>query len=168
MDPISERAAQILETSKHVLMPLSELYHSLTTEGLMVWTSPEMFEYLLSEDNRFDIFEGLADTELMRLSGLSDISAYGLLAGPLVMLRQRGTSPEIVQHDLLNHLKEMNAALEVAWNMRPASDTEIESELLQLLMMGDMLERELKRTLQLDVPAHQSGNEENLNPGDLQ
>ncbi|MBN2004275.1 MAG: hypothetical protein JXA21_13050 [Anaerolineae bacterium] len=168
MDPISERAAQILETSKHILMPLSELYHNLTAEGLMGWTSPEMFEYLLSEDNRFDIFEGLADAELMRLSGLSDISAYGLLAGPLVMLRRRGTSPEIVQQDLLNHLKEMNSALETAWYLRPTGDAEIESELLQLLMMGDMLERELKHTLQLDGLMHQNEDEEDVHPGDSQ
>ncbi len=168
MDPISERAAQILATSKHILMPLSELYHNLTTEGLMVWTSPEMFEYLLSEDNRFDIFEGLAGAELLRLDGLNNTNVYGLLAGPLVMLRRRGTSPEIVQQDLLNHLKEMNAALEAAWNLRPAGDAEIESELLQLLMMGDMLERELKHALQLDVPVRRNENEENLNLRDSQ
>lgn len=165
-DPISERVAQILETSSHILMPLSELYESLTSEGLMVWTSPEMLEYLLSEDKRFDIFEGLADTELMELTSINNMRVQGLLAGPLVMLHKRGTSPEAVQQDLLKHLEEMNAALEVAWHLRPEDDTDVEAELLQLLMMGDMLARELKHVLRPDIPPHHDTDAESLDPGD--
>jgi hypothetical protein len=50
--------------------------------------------------------------------------------------------------DMLLHLKEMNKALETAWNLRPTDNPEVEAELLNLLMMGDMLEREIKRALE--------------------
>jgi len=49
---------------------------------------------------------------------------------------------------MLLHLQDMNKALETAWQLRPEDNPEIEAEILNLLMMGDMLEREIKRALE--------------------
>ena len=55
--------------------------------------------------------------------------------------------PEALKKDVLHHLHEMNTALETAWQMRPDDDPEMEAELIGMLMMADMLEREVKSSL---------------------
>jgi hypothetical protein len=147
-DPITNRIAQILNLSPHVLVPFEELYDQLTVEGLMVWMTPELLEQLIASDTRFEIYEGLADSELFNPLVQAELQARGLLGGPLVMLRERGTTTEEIMLDMLLHLQEMNKALETAWQLRPDDNPEVEAELLNLLMMGDMLEREIKRALE--------------------
>jgi hypothetical protein len=49
---------------------------------------------------------------------------------------------------MLLHLQEMNKALETAWQLRPSDNPEVEAELLNLLLMGDMLERQIKQALE--------------------
>lgn len=147
-DPITNRIAQILSLSPHVLVPFEELYDQLTVEGLMVWMTPELLEQLIVSDARFEIYEGLADSDLFNPLVQAELQARGLLGGPLVMLRSRSTTTEEVMLDMLLHLQEMNKALETAWQLRPDDNPEVEAELLNLLMMGDMLEREIKRALE--------------------
>lgn len=147
-DPISNRVSQILTESVHILVSLEEVYDQLTNEGRMVWMTPELLEQLLTADARFEIYEGLADSELFNPLIQSELRARGLLGGPLVMLRERASTTEEVMLDMLLHLQEMNEALETAWQFRPQDNPEIENELLNLLMMGDMLEREIKRALE--------------------
>ncbi len=146
-DPISNRAAWILGESEHVLVPLDELYDRLAREGLMVWMTPDLLEQLLMSDERFEVYEGLADSDLFNPMVQSELQTRGLLAGPLIMLRERASSTQEVMLDMLLHLQEMNTALETAWQLRPEGNPEVEAELLNLLMMGDMLEREIKRAL---------------------
>jgi hypothetical protein len=146
-DPITSRVIQILSESSHILVPLDELYDRLANEGLMVWMTPELLEQFLVSDDRFEIYEGLADSELFDPMVQSELQTRGLLGGPLVMLQERATSSEEVMMDMLLHLQEMNTALETAWQLRPDDNPEVEAELLNLLMMGDMLEREIKRAL---------------------
>lgn len=147
-DPITNRVARLLGESAHVLVPLDELYDELSNEGLMSWMTPQLFERLLMFDDRFEVYEGLADSDLFNPMVQAELQARGLLGGPLVMLRERGTSSEEVMLDMLLHLQEMNKALETAWKLRPQNNPDIEAELLNLLMMGDMLEREIKRALE--------------------
>ncbi|MGC9348060.1 MAG: hypothetical protein ACP5JG_07990 [Anaerolineae bacterium] len=147
-DPITNRIAQILMESEHVLVPVEAIYDRLASEGLMVWMTPELLEQLILTDERFEIYEGLADSELFNPMVQAELAARGLLGGPLVMLLDRGSTTEEIMLDMLLHLQEMNEALETAWNLRPADNPEVEAELLNLLMMGDMLEREIKRALE--------------------
>lgn len=146
-DPITNKVIRILSESSHILVPLDELYDRLANEGLMVWMTPELLEQFLASDDRFEIYEGLADSELFTPMFQSELQTRGLLGGPLVMLQERASSSEEVMNDMLAHLQEMNTALETAWQLRPEDNPEIEAELLNLLMMGDMLEREIKRAL---------------------
>lgn len=147
-DPITNHIAHILSKSAHVLMPLDDLYDRLANEGMMVWLTPELLEELLISDDRFEVYEGLADSDLFNPMIQAELQARGLLAEPLVMLRDRVSSTEEVMLDMLLHLQEMNTALETAWKLRPQGNPDIEAELLNLLMMGDMLEREIKRALE--------------------
>jgi len=64
--------------------------------------------------------------------------------------------------DMLLHLQEMNKALETAWQLRPEDNPEVDAEILNLLMMGDMLEREIKQALEsgsivVELGSHEKG-----------
>ena len=50
IDPITNRIMQILNESKHLLVPIEELYNALRGEGLMSQTSEEAFEHYCSCD----------------------------------------------------------------------------------------------------------------------
>ncbi len=91
--------------------------------------TPELLEQFLMSDDRFEIYEGLADSELFDLMVQSELQTRGLLGGPLVMLEERATSSEEVMMDMLLHLQEMNTALETAWQLRPDDNPEVEAEL---------------------------------------
>lgn len=146
-DPITNRIVQILEESEHVLVPLEELYDRLFSEGLMIWMTPELLEDLIFSDERFEIYEGLGGLEFFNPFIQAELTSHGLLGGPMVMLVGRDASSEDIMMDMLLHLQEMNKALETAWQLRPPDNPEVEAELLNLLMMGDMLEREIKHAL---------------------
>jgi len=149
-DPISNRVAHILYTSDRIVMPLQELYQSLAMEGWLTQIDAHMFEYLLAADSRFELLEGLNDTVLINSAFLTQFDIRDMFAGPLVMLRRVAASADVVLLDVLRYLQEMNRALEHAWRGRVARDSEIENDILSLLMLGDMLERQLKRSLRLD------------------
>ncbi len=164
-DPITDHISQILNEADHVLVPLEELHEQLTHEGLMTWMTLELLEQLLSEDDRFEIYEGLADSELFNPVVQIELQARGLLSGPLVMVRERVSSTEEVMLDMLLHLQEMNKALETAWQLRPEDNPEVDAEILNLLMMGDMLEREIKRALDtgsivVELGSHADANQD--------
>jgi hypothetical protein len=162
-DPMTNRIARILDESAHVLMPLEDLYDRLANEGMMSWMTPELLEGLLISDDRFEVYEGLADSDLFNPMIQAELQSRGLLRGPLVMLRSRATSGEEVMLDMLLHLQEMNTALETAWKLRPQNNPDVEAELLNLLMMGDMLEREIKRALETgSIVVQLDPNEENM------
>ena len=148
IDPITNRIIQILNESKHLLVPIEELYNALRGEGLMSQTSEETFEQLIVTDERFEVYESLGHSDLFHPTIQAELRARGLLTGPLVMLRERSANTEQIMHDVLLHLQEMNEALETAWQLRPEGNEEIEAELLNLLMMGDMLEREIRQAIQ--------------------
>ena len=146
-DPITLRAAEELAASSHILVPLHDLYQTLVSEGMMSRTNLEMFDYLLASDPRFEIIEGFGDLGILSETTQTQLELQGFWGGPLVMLRSRADEPHALRKDVLYHLREMNIALETAWQMRPADDPEIEAELIGMLMMADMLEREVKSSL---------------------
>ncbi len=149
-DPITDRAVYLLSKISHILVSLEELYLVLESEGLMAWMPFGLFVALMSADERVDVIDELGDYGLFESVLEEELEMRGLLHGPLVALRSRASSPEALMHDVLEHLQEMNQALEMAWYLRPDDDPEIEAELLDMLMMGDMLEREVKHALHLD------------------
>ncbi len=147
-DPITDYVAQIMIESDHVLVPLEELYARLISEGMVAWINPMLFEQLIYEDHRFEMYDGFGDSEFFNPMVQAEMEARGLLGGPLVLLRTRQVTDEELMLDMLLHLQEMNKALETAWQLRPSDNPEVEAELLNLLLMGDMLERQIKQALQ--------------------
>jgi len=147
IDPITQRAAEKLATTNHILVPLHDLYEALVAEGLMSWTNVEMFDYLLSSDPRFEIIDGIEDLSILSDTTQKQLELQNFWSGPLVMLRSRATKPYALQKDVLFHLHEMNIALENAWQTRAADDPQVEAELIGMMMMTDMLEREVKGAL---------------------
>lgn len=147
-DPITDYVAQIMIESDHVLVPLEELYARLISEGMVAWINPLLFEQLIYEDDRFELYDGFGDSEFFNPMIQVELEARGLLGGPLVLLRARRVTDEDLMLDMLLHLQEMNKALETAWQLRPSDNPEVEAELLNLLLMGDMLERQIKQALE--------------------
>jgi hypothetical protein len=151
-DPITDYVAQIMIESDHVLVPVETLYARLVSEGMVAWINPMLFEQLIYEDDRFELYDGFGDSEFFNPMVQAELEARGLLGGPLVLLRARRVTDEELMLDMLLHLQEMNKALETAWQLRPSDSPEVEAELLNLLLMGDMLERQIKHALESGTP----------------
>jgi hypothetical protein len=148
-DPITTRTAQILTESQHILVPVTDLYNRLVAEGLMSQIDLDMFVYLVASDEAFEILGGLEDLEVFSALLKAELEVQGFGSGPLVMLRDRAAEPALVIQDALAHVHEMNVALETAWKTRSANDPEAEAELIQMLLMSDMLAREIEGVLHL-------------------
>lgn len=155
-DPITTRAAHILAQLSHILVPLEDLYNDLVDEGLMAWISPEMFEYLISSDETFEVIEGLEELEMLTPLLRAELRLQGFWSGPLVMLRQWTAFPSLILEDLLTHLRDMSKALETAWQTRSPNDHVTEAELLNMLMMSDMLAREISGALHLYMKSEET------------
>ncbi len=148
-DPITARAAQLLEQSPHILVPVNELYSDLAAEGLMSQIDMDMFMRLIEADEEFEVLGGLEDLEMFSSLLRAELEMQGFASGPLVLLRKRARKPAPLIRDILAHLREMDAALEMAWRTHPTDDPEIEGELIQMLLMSNMLTREMEEVLQL-------------------
>jgi hypothetical protein len=155
-DPITARTAHILAQASHILIPLEDLYNALEDEGLMAWVNPEMFEYLIASDETFEIIEGLEALEMLTPLLRAELRIQGFLSGPLVMLRQWTAFPSLILEDLLTHLQDMSTALETAWQTRPPDDPVTEAELLNMLLMSDMLAREISGALHVYVESEET------------
>jgi hypothetical protein len=155
-DPITARAAHILAQSSHLLIPLEDLYNALEDEGLMAWVNPEMFEYLIASDETFEIIEGLEALDMLTPLLRAELRIQGFLSGPLVMLHQWTAFPSLILEDLLTHLQDMSSALETAWQTRTPDDPVTEAELLNMLMMSDMLAREISGALHVYVESEEN------------
>lgn len=155
IDPITKRIVHLLASSQHIFTPLTELYDTLVLEGLMSWFDLGTFEQFLASDEQFVLLAGLGDLEALVPILNIDLDIQDFWDDPLVMLRYRATSPQAVIQDVLYYMREMNAALEMAWHSRPEDDPMIEAELIGMLMMGDMLERELREALHLPALAEE-------------
>jgi hypothetical protein len=149
-DPITDRVAQILAVDREVFVPLERLYQILKNEGVMGHINIDMFEWLLTSDDRFEfienledeIFEGLIDPEVD-----AELEGLGFFAKrPLVKLGIRQATVVDMMDSLLRQLKRMNESLENAWRSQD-NDPEAREGLLHVLMMGDMLERQVRQLL---------------------
>jgi hypothetical protein len=159
-DPITTRTAHILAQSSHILVPLEDLYDDLVDEGLMAWISPEMFEYLIASDDTFKLVEGLEELEMLTPLMRAELKVQGFWSGPLVMLRQWTAFPSLLLEDLLTHLRDMSSALETAWQTRSPDDPATEAELLNMLMMSDMLAREISGALHVYMESEEPDAQE--------
>ncbi len=147
-DPITQRLAQMLRENENIFVPVGELYDRLAAQGMGVWMDEGLLVRLLMEDDRFIVLDGLEEALFSDDSLLAQrLRELGLLHGPWVVLSERVVSPSVVMADLLHYLRELNAALESAWQSMTGEEPEVAEDILNLLLMGDMLERQVKEAL---------------------
>ena len=147
-DLITRQLEQLLRESKNIFIPVGELYDRLAARGMSAWMDESLLMQLLLEDDRFIVLEGLEEALFSEDAPFSRrLRELGLLRGPWVVLSERIVSPSAVMADLLHYLRELNAALESAWQRMMEEEPEIAQDILNLLMMGDMLERQVKQAL---------------------
>ncbi len=153
-DPITDQTAYLLDIDAATFVPLDALYDELFMEGLMAWTDVYLYEQLLRTDERFEVLGGL--DELLfgeEIDTWHDLNVLDFLSGPWVRLRRRPISPEMVLHDLLLYLEDMNETLEVTWQYLPPGpgSEEARQDLLTMLMWGDLLERQIREALRRET-----------------
>lgn len=168
-DPITDYVVHLLSEAEHIIVSLEDVYLALESEGLMSRIPFDLFVELLATDERLAVMDGLGDSRLFAPVLQTELEVSGVLYGPMAMLRKRATSPEVLVYDVLLHLQEMNEALEQAWSRHANADPEAEAELLDMLMMGDMLERELKHVLKMNTyPQQLNRQRREVGNGDAQ
>ncbi len=144
-DPITNRVVQILTHNPETFVPLEQLYDALANEGLMTWTNLGTFARLLEVDERFDLIADFG--ELIAIEGPPAAwKSLGWLGGPWVLLHSRRNFPRKLLRDLLRHLHQINQEMERVWPQLP-NDPEVQANLISLLMLGDMLERQVQGAL---------------------
>lgn len=153
-DPITDQTVYLLEIDAATFVPLDALYNELYLEGLMAWTDVYLYEDLLRTDERFEVLGGL--DELLfgeEIKTWSELNVLDFLSGPWVRLRKRPISSELVLHDLLLYLQDMNETLEVTWQYLPPGPDAAEArrDLLNMLMWGDLLERQIREALRRET-----------------
>ncbi len=149
-DPITDQTAYLLEQDPSVFVPLDTLYDVLFEQGLMAWIDLETYYLLLLDDDRFEILEGLEEMIFgEEIDAWNGLNVLDFLRGPWVRLRTRIVSPEVVLQDLLVYLENMNETLEATWQYLPAGpeSEEAKEDLLNMLMWGDLLERQIREAL---------------------
>ncbi len=159
-DPITKHVFHILLKEKEVLVPLSDLHRRLLSEGMLLQIDPPMLEQMLREDSLFRVIHGIQDLKLLHLSAQAHLHNYNFINGPYVMLRLWDAYPPLVLHAVLRQMHDMNIVLEMAWKMKSDVDPAESEMLLHLLMVGDLLERELRQALSKQLPQHTSSAED--------
>jgi hypothetical protein len=149
-DPITDQTVYLLELDPAIFVPLETLYDVLFEQGLMAWIDVEMYRRLLSADERFEVLGGLDELLFGEdIDTWNDLNVLDFLSGPWVRLRKRVISSELVLYDLLQYLQDMNETLEVTWQYLPEGpdSKEARRDLLNMLMWGDLLERQIREAL---------------------
>jgi hypothetical protein len=153
-DPITDQTVCLLEIDPATFVPLDALYDDLFLQGLMAWIDVDFYEALLRTDERFEVLSGLDELLFGEdIDTWNDLNVLGFLSGPWVRLRKRAISSELVLHDLLHYLQDMNETLEVTWQYLPTGPgaDEARRDLLNMLMWGDLLERQIREALRRET-----------------
>ena len=149
-DPITDRVVRILTHNPETFVSLEQLYDVLVSEGLMAWTDLRTFARLLEVDERFDLILELAQMFTFENPLPAELGSLGMPGGPWVMLSSRRDFPRQLLRDLLSHLHRMNLTMEQAW-VKFSDNPRVQANLIGLLMLGDMLERQVQGALKTAV-----------------
>ncbi len=147
-DMITRHLERLLRESKNIFVPVDQLYEQLVAQGMGPWMDEDLLLQLLVEEGRFIVLDGLEEALFTEESLFSQrLRELGLLRGPWVVLGERILSPSVVMADLLHYLRELHTALEAAWQTMASEEPDVADDILSLLMMGDMLERQVEQAL---------------------
>jgi|YNPBryBLVA2012_1023415.scaffolds.fasta_scaffold01348_11 Asp-tRNA(Asn)/Glu-tRNA(Gln) amidotransferase A subunit family amidase len=138
------RVIEILETTPHFFVPVRDMWRMLRDEGTLP-ADLDLYTFYsrLAADERFEMIEGIdSNGELgENLSLLAE--AMGGLGGPQVKLASRLMTADDVFEGLRQSLRQLREALLGAWETRPETDAETDSQLLQAISAAEQLEQEV-------------------------
>ena len=147
--PLIARTIEILETDPDFFVPLKKLWLMLQGEGLALDIEMDDLGRMLREDERFEFTAGIDHTQgFDDTPGLADemrqeMEMLGFYGGERVKLASREIRAEDIFAAMARSMTRMNEALQGAWDARPEGDREIEDQLIDILAVGQKLEREL-------------------------
>ncbi len=147
-------AADLLLDDKDFVVPVKKIWLQLSLMGEAESLSFEEFTLMLQQDERFEVFDDLDDTQNDQLFGnkKSEWEELGYYFGPRVMLRERKPDRNEIGQILIEKTEQIFNNLKKAWDLRPTDDEEEEDQLLQALAST----QRLLRTLQSEFPNTQT------------
>ncbi len=148
--PFITRTIEILETDPDFFVPLKKLWLMLQGEGLALDIEMDDLGRMLREDERFeftagvDHAQGFDDTPELADEMRQEMEMLGFYSGERVKLASREIKAEDIFAAMSRSMTRMNEALQGAWDARPEGDQEIEDQLIDILSIGQKLEREME------------------------
>jgi hypothetical protein len=149
-DRTVNRIINILESDPDFFVPIKKLWLLLQGEGLALEIELDDFHSWLESDARFELIfgvdhtEGFKDDPALVVEMDREMEALGFYSGPRVKLVSREMTADDVFAGLARSLSQMNEALQSAWEARPESDRETEDQMLEILALGQKLDREIR------------------------
>ena len=143
------RIVTILESDPDFFVPVKKLWLILQGEGLALDAELSDFHSWLEADDRFEFIggvdhtEGLEDDPATAAEMEREMEALGFYSGARVKLASREMTSTDIFAGLSRSLSQMNEALRSAWEARPEGDRETEDQMIEILALGQKLEREI-------------------------
>lgn len=154
MDTLAtNRVINILETDPDFFVPVKKLWLMLQGEGLALDLELEDFLSQLQADARFEFIpgidhtEGIEDDPTIAAEVAREMEALGFYSGPRVKLASREMTAADIFAGLARSLNRMNEALQHAWEARPEGDQKTEDQMLEIMALGQRLDRELREII---------------------
>lgn len=147
------RIITILETDPDFFVPIKKLWLMLQGEGLALDLEMEDLHAWLQADGRFEFITGVDHTEGFKDDPATaaemerEMEALGFYSGPRVKLISREMTAADIFAGLSRSLTQMNEALQSAWDTRPEDDPETEDQMLEILALGQKLDREIRELI---------------------
>ncbi len=148
------RIISILETDPDFFVPVKKLWLMLQGECLALNVDLETLHDWLQADGRFefdpgvDQKEGFEDDPAFAAELEREMEALGFYSGPRVKLIAREMTAADIFAAMSRSLTQMNTALQSAWETRPVDDQETEAQMLEILALGQKLDREIRELIE--------------------
>lgn len=148
-----DRIISILETAPDFFVPVKKLWLMLQGEGMALALELEDFLSQLQADARLEFIpgadhaEGFEDDPAVAAEVAREMEALGFYSGPQVKLASREMTAADIFAGLARSLNRMNEALQHAWEARPEADQETEDRMLEILALGQKLDREIREII---------------------
>ena len=148
------RIINILESDPDFFVPVKKLWLILQGEGLALEIELGDFHDWLESDDRFELVAGVDHTEgfkndpALAVEMAREMEALGFYSGPRVKLASREMTATDIFAGLAHSLSQMNEALQSAWEARPEGDRETEDQMIEILALGQKLDREIHELIE--------------------
>lgn len=155
------RVIEILENAPDFFVPVKKLWLTLQGEGLALDVDLPDFYNMLLNNGQFELASGVDheegfDDPAVAEEMENEMESLGFYSGPRVKLVSREMTAEDIFVGLARSLKQMNKALQNAWDSRPEDHQETEDQLLEILAAGQKLEREVRGLIE----GHERGDQD--------